>query len=142
MSEIKAGNGAAVVFNGTDVTVTYSSGGTTINNNGNTTPSIYLPVTNPASTTLKLDTVKVVFTGGGTGSAKAGEVTDFEVYYGATSIYSTGSGFTYTSTWTQTVVNASKLPDDGSYGILVTLNLSLPDSGSFITLYSVDLAFK
>lgn len=64
------------------------------------------------------------------------------MYYGSTSIYSTGPSFTYTSTWTQTVVNASKLPDDGSYGILVTLNLNLLDSGSYITLYLVDLTFK
>jgi hypothetical protein len=65
MSEIKAGNGAAVAFNGSDVKVTYSSGGTIIAQNGNTTLIIYIPITNPASTSLELDTIKIDFSGGG-----------------------------------------------------------------------------
>lgn len=142
MSEVKSGNGAAVVFNAGDVAITYSSGGTTISQNSSkTTPKIYIPVTNPASTSKKLDTVTVDFIGQGAGSAQVGEVTDMEVNYGATSIYQSKSDFSYKSTFKQTVPGSYKFPDVSSYGILVTLYLKLPDSGSSITLYSVDLSF-
>lgn len=136
MSEVKAGNGAAVAFNGTDVKVTYDSVGTKIDRRDKQSPKIYIPITNPASTSLKLD-----FAGGGSGDSK-GKVTDMEVYDGATYVYKNDTSFSKSGTFSQSIDSQYEIADFSSYGILVTLTLSLPDSSSSITLYSVDLTFK
>lgn len=140
-SEVKAANGAVVLFNNTDVKVAYSNAGSRIAKNKVTTPTIYIPVTNPASTTLKLNQVKIDFTGGGP-TGNEGQVTDFDVYYGSKMIYETKSEFKNTTTLTQTVPSDYKIADSDSYGILVTIYLNLPDSTSTITLNSVDLTFS
>jgi len=140
-SEVKAANGATVLFNGSDVKVTYSGSGSIIaqSSTAYTTPTIYVPITNPLSISLKLNQVKIDFSGGGTGAK--GQVTDFDIYYGSKLIYQSKSGFSSTSTLTQTVPTDYKISDAESYGILVTIYLKLPDTGSNITLNSVDLTF-
>jgi len=140
-TEIKAANGA--VANG-DVTITYNVDRTTINQKGTTTaPNIYIPITNPVSPTYQLDMIKVDFTGGASSGSKTGMVTDMWVYYGNTKVYHAGdSTWAYTSTFTVNPATDFQIADAKSYGVLVTLALSLPNSGSFIDLYSVDVTFK
>ncbi|RYP37645.1 hypothetical protein DL768_010845 [Monosporascus sp. mg162] len=143
MSEIKAANGAAVKFNAGDVTVKYDVSGTKITGvSGTATPIIYIPVTNPVSTTYTIQNVKVDFAGGADSGSTTGTVTDMWVYFGNTFVYNAGLDWTYTSTFDAKIPNNFKIADASSYGVLVGLKLNLPSTGSYITLYSVDVTFK
>lgn len=141
-TEIKSANGATVLTNG-DVKVTYAMDKTTIAYSSQTAPLIYLPVTNPISPSFKLDQLYISFQGGAAQGKKTGMITDLWVYYGNTSVYHAGDdSWAYTNSFPVPVWRDFKLPDTDSYGILVTLQLSLPEEGSSIDLYSVDLSFK
>ena len=142
-TEVKSANGAAVRDNG-DVTITFGIDKTKIGQGTtkNAIPTIYIPVTNPVSTSYVLDNVNVDFGGGADSGAKTGEVTDLWVYFGNSKVYHAGSNWTYTQTFNTGISSDFRVADASSYGIVVSLALSLPDAGSYINLYSVDLTFK
>src|SRR5271169_2596601 len=98
MSVTVAGDGTAVRSNG-DVTLAFQTNGTKIGQkNSGTNPIVYLPITNPASTTAKLQTVLVDFDGGSI-SGKKGMVDEVEVYYGQQSIYDSDSNLQQVTTF-------------------------------------------
>lgn len=141
-TEIKSANGATVLTN-SDVTVTYALDKTVISHKSESKPLIYIPITNPANADYKLDQLYLSFDGGAAPGKKTGMITDLWVYYGNKEIFHPGDdSWAYTTSFPVSVWRDYKLPDSDSYGILVTLQLSLPEDGSFINLYSVDVTFK
>ncbi|KAI3316931.1 hypothetical protein HD806DRAFT_516379 [Xylariaceae sp. AK1471] len=143
---VVAANGAAVRFNSADVSVTYNcttTGATTIGQGtttpANKTPIIYVPITNPADSTLMIKSIQVDFLGGG---STKGMVTDMWVYFGSTAVYNAGLDWTYVDTFTTTLSKSQRIEDAPSCGILVALQLNLPETSSTIDLYSVDVQFS
>jgi len=144
-TEIKAANGAAVRFNPGDVTLHFDVKGTTITGTkGNTAPTIYIPITNPVSTSLEITNVKVDFLGGATSGSQTGAVTDMWVYFGDTYVWEAKVDWdwNYTSTFDAPIRKPYKVADAKSYGVLIALALSLPSTDTNITLYSVDVTFS
>lgn len=86
--------------------------------------------------------VKVDFDGGAVTGSTTGTVTDMWVYYGNQKVWHAGLDWTYSTTFTANVPSDYKVADASSYGVLVSLALKLPSTGSSITLYSVDVTFK
>ena len=141
MSVTVAGAGLALRSND-DVTLLFQVYGTRITQkNSKTDPIVYIPIPNPQSTTMKLKTVRVDCFGSGN-AGKVGMVNEVEVYYGSQSIYDSSSDLGKSSPFSENVGSAAKQADVSSYGINVTLHLSLPDTSSSITLSSVDLTFS
>jgi len=143
-TEIKAANGSAARANG-DVTITFNINYATIKQNSSdqTTPKIYIPITNPVSTSYKVSNVRVDFVGNCTTSgSESGAVTDMWVYFGNTQVYHAAQSWTKTQTFDTDITGDLRIADADSYGVLVTLALSLPNTDSYIHLYSVDVTFK
>jgi hypothetical protein len=143
---VVAANGATVRFNSTDVSITYNAtttGATTIGQSTtapvNKTPIICIPITNPTDTTLKIKWIQVDFQGGG---SRKEIVTNIWVYFRSIPVYNAGLDQTKTKTFRATLNKSQRLEDSPSCGILVALQLYLPETSSIINLYSVIVEFS